>query len=779
MTGGAGSGAEATLDTEFAIDFDGASLTMNGGAGSAAEASFGGRTIQVDTVGAVSVTAGSGPTAAAGAGSDDTPTSIVINSGGDVTFTGGGDPTAAAGLGAVPGCVPAPCDASVVINSDQSVILQSGTAGPVIVGSFSTPIGSGPITITAANGGTGDIQLNDAILQTNGVITLTVAGGTGTITQSTTGTIDSGTNALLANTAGGVVTLPSLTNAFADLTSNSTGGDVTISKTTDLVLTGIDTGAGALTLNVTGQITQTGAIKTTMLTSTSTGALTLDNAGNDINTIQADVTVSGDITFRTTTGTTGTTQVTGTGLSTPDGMVDIDVTGAVAIIFVSSPITAGNTVDIQAGRVNANAAITTPGSIILNSVGGVLQVAGPLHTTGPGGDIILTAATTTLNISDNVTSDFGSVIATSLAGELNMNPGFTVQAAVMVDFDARNDILLDTVIAPTIDINTLFGNIGVRTGGVIASTGNTVLTAGGPIGTFGPVFANTGGTLTVNTTFAGTTGNITVEQQAAGSYLTSNLVVNTDAGSAQTVDLTFLNGLTVDANLGNATDALIIHTPGAITAGAGTLKGSTLLLDTGTGIGGGTAVLTEAPILTANSTSSGPLNIDNTGPVTLNLTSTTPINFTSTGNILLGTLSAPGVTLTVPGTILDGNGAADNIIGGGPAVLVGSGGIGSFADPLETVLTSLDASVSGGDLAFTNTGNLTVSNLNTPNGNVLVHTTGGLGLTSAVSVGSGAPHRFGGFERFDGDAEHLQQRACDAARWCGDLVDQQHVCECG
>ena len=216
----------------------------------------------------------------------------------------------------------------------------------------------------------------------------------------------------------------------------------------------------------------------------------------------------------------------------------------------------------------------------------------------------------------------------------------------MVDFDARNDILLNQVSAPAIDINTVSGDIDVRAGGVITSTGNTVLTAGGTVGTFGPVFANTGGTLTVNATATGATGNITLEQQAAGRFLTSDLVLNTDAGSAQAVELFFPNGLTVDGNYGNALDSLIIHTPGGdIQQGAGTLTASALVLDSDNGIGGAAALKTATAALTASNATGGALNIDNVGAVTVSLLST------SSGDVKLNQTGGSGaVTITGPVT---------------------------------------------------------------------------------------------------------------------------------
>ena len=382
LTGGPGAMSEATLDAELTVDFDGNSLTLNSGAGAESIASFGGTTIQIDTIGALSVTGGSGLNAIAGFGSDDTSIAVTVNSGGNVSFTGGSDPggTAIAGILTTTGCSPAPCNANIVVNSDASVILQSGATAGAALGSFSTPIGTGPIVITAANGGSGNIQLNDATLQTNGPITLSVAGGTGTITQATAGTIAAGTNQLNANTTGGAVQLQSLTNVYGDFNSVTMGGAVTLDKASNLNILGINTGAGAITLNVTGQITQTGGVVTSgMLTSTSTGALNLNSTSNNIALIQADVTTSGDLTLRTSTPVV---QVTGTGLSSP-GRVDINVTGSPGTLFLSQPITAGADVDIQAPRVNANNAITTPGNIILNSVSGILQIAGPLRTTGP------------------------------------------------------------------------------------------------------------------------------------------------------------------------------------------------------------------------------------------------------------------------------------------------------------------------------------------------------------------------------------------------------------
>ena len=51
-----------------------------------------------------------------------------------------------------------------------------------------------------------------------------------------------------------------------------------------------------------------------------------------------------------------------------------------------------------------------------------------------------------------------------------------------------------------------------------------------------------------------------------------NIVINADAGSSQAFDLTFPNGLTVDANFGDALDNLTIHTPGGDIQGVAEIR---------------------------------------------------------------------------------------------------------------------------------------------------------------------------------------------------------------
>jgi Putative Ig domain/Matrixin/RTX calcium-binding nonapeptide repeat (4 copies) len=120
------------------------------------------------------------------------------------------------------------------------------------------------------------------------------------------------------------------------------------------------------------------------------------------------------------------------------------------------------------------------------------------------------------------------------------------------------------------------------------------------------------------------------------------------------------------------------------------------------------------------------------------ITATGNLPLTSTaGNITVGVIDAAGftVTLTASGAILDGNGAGDNITAD-TLVMVAGAGIGSSADPLETVVSFINAQGGTGSILVTNSGGLIVTGASA-NGTIDIQAHSPLTIVGAVTSASG------------------------------------------
>lgn len=128
----------------------------------------------------------------------------------------------------------------------------------------------------------------------------------------------------------------------------------------------------------------------------------------------------------------------------------------------------------------------------------------------------------------------------------------------------------------------------------------------------------------------------------------------------------------------------------------------------------------------------------------------------NSSNVRLGVITAEGdVTITTEGaSVLDANGAAANI-SGKTLVLVGKSGIGASNDPLETTVTSIDATAKdlGAKIYITESDGLDSVAVTTNDGNVAINFAGGqLSFTASTDVLSGAGAAIS-FETTGGDVK--------------------------
>ncbi|MGE4109922.1 MAG: filamentous hemagglutinin N-terminal domain-containing protein, partial [Burkholderiales bacterium] len=88
----------------------------------------------------------------------------------------------------------------------------------------------------------------------------------------------------------------------------------------------------------------------------------------------------------------------------------------------------------------------------------------------------------------------------------------------------------------------------------------------------------------------------------------------------------------------------------------------------------------------------------------------TTINLNQPGPMTLGLLQAGSSISITAGSIIDGNASA-NIVAPTAMLTSTAGGIGSLANPLETVVASLSLNGNGGDIGIINAGNLVLADL--------------------------------------------------------------------
>ncbi|MBI2987481.1 MAG: hypothetical protein HYY45_12010 [Deltaproteobacteria bacterium] len=349
-----------------------------------------------------------------------------------------------------------------------------------------------------------------------------------------TSTIDAttaGTEGLTITAGGGTVTLGGAVGTTMALdaldvtadTINANGnittadGNVTLDSTSALTIgVNISAGAGTVTLVSDGAINQTGgAITADKLSLESGSPITVNQAGNDVNTVAAKADTAGDIKIRDTDDMTIGTVGSLSGISSNGGNVTVQ--------------TGGNLTVSQA--VNAGA-----GTVTLNVTSGSINGAG-----------LITASTADLD----ATTGIGNTTALELA------------ASTITADTTNGNIDIDNALGTAVSVNSLTtgtGTITFEQSGGGAVTFVNVTTTSGDI-----TLQNAGANLKAQTVTAGTAapgdGDLTLETTGSGDIIVDDvkaendtvtitaagaILENPDAGvdiTGSTLDLTASNGI--------------------------------------------------------------------------------------------------------------------------------------------------------------------------------------------------------------------------------------------
>ncbi len=815
---GANSGPDISIasvadDTAPVITIDATTLSNNDAIYIVSNVAIGGVTFSgavPTSVTAITVLIASGQDVAAvvadaGADGDDDIASMTIDgkatgtatvlagtsiSGTQISNGNGDDPTQAtdSALGTI--TMPTLASGHAGLSVDMHVIAGDVTAdGGAITGITSTDTGIDIVDDSLIQGASitngitwaGDVLANGAnhvrIVGNTGTTGIDLSASTsglsfGGVTVSSTGnfTVEGEgiydltiTNGITISSSGGVSIDSDIDATNDGITSAVSIGDITLSSTGDLVLSGGDSGFGSTVSLGDIAVSGTGAAHVLVATSTSaafTGALTIGSITNT-NTGGGTIIIGSDSDATHTNG--------------------VDGTGNMSTITVNDPIVVGSASSgtavsgaIQLG--STNAAPGTIGAILLDGIfnystddGGDVKIlggnitsissTGGLNETDPTGgtvlgDILITSTGTigAISITDSTvtgdegdcdaaisaTSGFSSTIAIAndLIDTLSTSGG-AFSGAITVSGD-----LMASVTAGSGNITSLAvtGNIDSANGAVtISATSGSItsLTAANIIGT------DTGGAITIwadGNVALNVSGNITALDTTGGSDIIIYSDHDDNAAAVDTGDLDItvggsisVAGGTNDIFIGNSNDGTAKSYDVSLTVTSAaeieeitadndvTLSvGSTLVvnddLEAGTA-GDMTLTFSGAATITDDVTAGGDITFSGTVGGALSMDALTSTNgsisaITATGAITIGSINADAdESAVLTGTTTDdpAEGNVGNITAGGAlaigAIDASAGTIGNLTAAGSITLTGAIVCDSLGNITADNTGN--------------------------------------------------------------------------
>ena len=563
--------------------------------------------------------------------------------------------------------------------------------------------------------------MNAGSITTSGAVNLTAGK---VINEAGVGLISGGlltTNSTTGETLNNANTVTSF-NA-----TNTASGNISLTNTVaPLTITGISqAGGGLVTVGNTGAIAITGASSAVgggaiNLTATG-GAITESGSGALSTTGMLTTSSAGGQTLggANTVGTFNATNIT-------SGGIQLTNTAALLTIAGISQAGGGNVTVGNTGAITTSGAITTAanGNISLTATTGT-ETIGAVVTAGGSGTVGLTATggTSDILVNSTVSSTSGAISAT-VGQNITLNAG-SISTSGAVNLTAGKVI------------NE--AGAGIISGGLLTtiSAGGQTLNNANTVTGFNATNAGGDIQLTNNSATLTTTG---INQTAGGKIVIVNSGSINDTGTINTtgnITLTATSGSITESGSGAITNAALLTTNS--TSGQ-TLNGANNVASFyGTNTLGGDVQLKNSGLLTITGiteVSGRSVNVQNSGAVTI----TGLINSGSNGTVTLDTLGA--------GSLSGGAGLviADNInlqTSGSS-----SGLIGVLDHPINTAGNNANLSLGGGALtgAFINHfGNVALqqvsfaANSNSP---LRVVSTGGLTLVPGVAINTGSADLF-------------------------------------
>ena len=412
---------------------------------------------------------------------------------------------------------------------------------------------------------------------------------------------------------------------------------------------------------------------------------------------------------------------------TISGDADTDAINLNAALSLGSGTSTG-TVSVLGESINVTAAINTTavatGSIWLN--GTLVSIGANLSTDGGvvaliGTTAVQFIASTTIDTESGNNSNAGAV---SFAGSGQVQPDgvqgrdVTINTTTTFAGGIGGAVTLVTFGQNVTAINDINIDSRAATNGVITVPGNLTTDDNG-VGGPGSITLAGNVRLTASVSFS------TADAQTSGGPI--NLQNANVSATAPNADLTLLSGRTaVGGNGGNVT-------LGVFNSVGGQFVDDLLINADNLATTAGNVSVTAAVELAGN------LTVDRAHTITLS-TAASSITVSGAKAVLLtadasidlqGTITAGAagvVTLIAGGTVLD-NHVGTDVTGGN--LVINSNGVSSSANPLETLVSNLEATGGAGGIFITNTGSLTIGGIGATLG---VSATGG-GITITVADG--------------------------------------------
>lgn len=478
-------------------------------------------------------------------------------------------------------------NAETLTGNTSSAVFLDGDNTVVNLGSFTT---TGAFIFNDASNGlnvTGNVETRGgaaAISTAGGVLALrgssfTTNGGdvslTGTGVTSAGGMVNAGSGTILVDGNDGAINL-----AGTLTTTNETATAVRIIDATTAQLGNITTGAaGTVVLggaggdNLSGAVTQTGAVNAGTVAGNGGSTVTLDGSNTVVNLgawQSADAFVFRD--------TSGGLNVTGN-LETNAGAVSISTSGGALAMGNSNITTNGGDVSLAGTGVTSTGGVVNAGSgaILVDGNDGAVNLAGSLTTTNETSAAVRVIDATTAKLGNITTGATGTVVLGGAGGD-NLSGAVTQTGAInagTLTGNAGSTVMLDGsntvvnlgewksadafVFKDTSGGLNVTGNVETRgasistTGGALAMGGGNVTTNGGNVSLTGTGVTSTGGkvdagggTILVD----GNDGAVNIAGALTTTNQTASAVRVIDATSASLGDIT--TGTTGTVVLGEA-----------------------------------------------------------------------------------------------------------------------------------------------------------------------------------------------------------------------------------
>ncbi|HEY8879786.1 MAG TPA: autotransporter-associated beta strand repeat-containing protein [Roseateles sp.] len=622
--------------------------------------------------------------------------------------------------------------ALTVTTSNADIDLGSGT----VTGALSVTTGGGAVTQSGAltvtgtssvNAGAGDITLTTANNNLQGAISLTSSGttqvGNGSGLALTLGTLN--IQGLNVSTTGGADLNLGQGTISGNLVATSNGGAITQGGALTVTgTTGLNAGAGNITLTSANDLQGLVSLTSTGTTQVSNGAhaLTLGTLNTHALTVGTN-NAALNLGSGTVAGTLGATSsggavtqggaLTVTGASSIDaGAGDITLTtagnnlaGAVSLTSTgTTQIANGNSHALALGTLNTHALTVTTSSANLDLGSG--SVTGALVVNSGGGDVTQTGALTVTGTT-GISSGAGDITLTQ-ANNLQGAVSLTTTGATQISNGSGNALTLGTLSTHALTVGTSNAALnlgsGTVTGNLSAASSGGSISQGGALTVTGTTGLNAGAGDITLTSANNLQGVVTLTSTGTSQLDNGSHALSLGTLSTHDLSLTTSNA-DIDLGSGTVTGAL------SVTTGGGAVTQSGALTVTGTSsvnAGAGNITLT-----TANNNLQGAISLTSSG--------TTQVGNGSGHALTLGTLNIQGLNVSTTG---------------GADLNLGQGTISG-----NLVATSNGGAITqGGALTVTGTtglnagaGNITLTSANDLQGAVSLTSTG----TSQLSNGAG------------------------------------------